>query len=71
MITWREFALEDSLSPLGSLASAGPDCQFSMFAEGTKIESLRGVPGFEISLASFRVTPVVSPSGLVDEMTPS
>ena len=62
---------EDSLSPLGSLASAGPECQFSMLAEAMKRESLRGVPGFKISLTSFRVTPAVSPSGLVVEMAPS
>ena len=63
--------VEDSLSPLGSLASAGPDCQVSMLVEAMNRMSLRGVPGFETSLASFRVIPAVSPSGLVDEMTPS
>jgi hypothetical protein len=59
------------VSPLGTLASAGPDCQFSMLAEGMKRVSLRGVPGFEISFTSFRVRPVVSPSRPVDETRPS
>jgi hypothetical protein len=62
-----------SQSPFGTgtLASAGPDCQVSMLVEETKNDSLSGAPGFEISLTSLRVTPAVSPSLAVDEMTPS
>ena len=41
-----------------------------MLAEAIK-ESLKGVPGLEISFTSFSMTLVVSPSGLVDEMMPS
>lgn len=66
-----KLVFRDSLSPLGTLASAGPDCQDSILTEATKKESLRGVPGLEISLTSLRVRPAVSPSGLVNEMTPS
>jgi hypothetical protein len=62
-----------SQSPFGTgiLASAGPDCQVSMLVEGIKNDSLSGAPGFEISLTSLRVTPAVSPSLAVEEMTPS
>lgn len=57
--------------PTGAFASAGPDCHPSIFVEAIKIWSLRGAPGFEISLTSLRVTPVVSPSPLVERTTPS
>jgi len=65
------YGAEYSPSPLGTLASAGPDCQESMLEDGMNRMSLSGVPGFEISFASLSVTPGLSPSGLVDETTPS
>jgi hypothetical protein len=62
----------NSLSlPFGTLASAGPDVHVSMLVEAMKSWSLSGAPGLEISLTSFNVIPVVSPSPLVEEMTPS
>jgi hypothetical protein len=42
-----------------------------MLVEAMKTWSLRGAPGLLISLTSFKVTPVVSPSPLVDATTPS
>ena len=60
-----------SQSPLTALASAGPDAHVSMLVEAMKMESLRGAPGTDISLTSFNVTPVVSPSPLVEPTTPS
>lgn len=61
----------DSLSPLVSLASAGPEDQVSILVEAMNNWSLRGAPGFVSSLASLRVTPGVSPSPLVEPTTPS
>lgn len=61
----------DSLSPLDGFASAGPDDQVSILVEAMKRESLRGPPGLVISFTSFNVTPVVSPSPLVEPTTPS
>lgn len=59
-------------SPLGTLEeSAGPEDQVSMLVEAMKSESLIGAPGLEISFTSLSVTPVVSPSPLVEAMTPS
>jgi len=63
-------ASEYSQSLLGTLASAGPDCQVLMLDNGMKRVSLSGSPGFEISFASLSVTPDSSTSGLVDEITP-
>jgi hypothetical protein len=60
-----------SQSPLTALASAGPDAHVSILVEAMKMESLRGAPGRENSLASFNVTPVVSPSPPVEPTTPS
>lgn len=60
-----------SQSPLGTLTSAGPDCHVSMFDEGKKSESLSGIPDFVTSLTSFSVTPGFSPSGVVEDTTPS
>jgi hypothetical protein len=61
-----------SLSPpAGGWASAGPDDHLSMLVEATNCRSLRGAPGAPRSLASLRVTPVVSPSAPVDATTPS
>lgn len=77
---WDQLPVEEqeanalySQSPFGTgiLASAGPDCQVSMLVEGMKNDSLSGAPGFEISLTSLRIIPLVSPSLAVDEMTPS
>ena len=65
---WRRGRLQ---SPLTALASAGPDPHVSILVEATKMESLRGAPGAEISLTSFNVTPVVSPSPPVEPTTPS
>ena len=43
----------------------------SILVEAMNKESLRGAPGAEISLTSFKVTPVVSPSPPVELTTPS
>lgn len=68
---WIHVARSHSQSPLTALASAGPDAHVSILVEGMKMESLRGAPGMEISLTSFNVTPIVSPSALVELMAPS
>ena len=53
------------------LASEDSDARVSIFVEAMNKESLGGAPGTEISLTSFNVTPVVSPSPLVELTTPS
>lgn len=63
--------MDDLQSPLGALASAGPELQDSILVEAMNSVSLRGAPRFVISLTSFSVTPVVLPSPLVEKITPS
>jgi hypothetical protein len=67
----RGYYVKHSLSPFESFASAGPDDQLSMFVEAMKSWSFKGVPALLISFTSFNVTPVVSPSPLVEATTPS
>lgn len=61
----------NSQSPLEGLTSAGPVVYDSILVAAMKTESFSGAPGLEISLASLRVTPVVSPSPVVEPITPS
>ena len=60
-----------SQSPLTALESAGPEAHVSILVEAMNTESFRGAPETEISLTSFNVTPVISPSPLVELMAPS
>jgi hypothetical protein len=61
----------NSQSPVEGLTSAGPGVYDSILVDAMKTESFSGAPGMDISLASLRVTPVVSPSAVVEATSAS